>query len=172
GARRRISKITTGGHSAGTLLADLTLLGIIVAAAGLLGGGPLPTPWVRGAGPLSPRCFVAVCVAAVAFSEPVNALPGAIVALARGRAAAARLAELLPREELPASRAPLPKAAPLCLELALSGQGFEALLRPGDTLLLTGASGSGKSTVLRAITGSPASGGEIRPRRVEPAAGK
>ena len=31
GARRRISKITTGGHSAGTLLADLTLLGVIVA---------------------------------------------------------------------------------------------------------------------------------------------
>jgi len=158
GARRRISKITTGGHSAGTLFADLTLLGVIVAAAGLLGGGSLSTPW-----------FVAVCVVAVAIFEPVNALPGAIVALARGRAAAARLTELLPEANCRKPRAHLPKAAALCVELALPGQAFEAQLRPGDTLLLTGASGAGKSTVLRAITGSPASGVQIRLSDIDPA---
>ena len=158
GARRRLSKITTVGHSAGTLLADLTLLGVIVAAAGLLGGGSLSTPW-----------FVAVCVVAVAIFEPVNALPGAIVALARGRAAAARLTELLLTGELSQARAHLPNAAALCVELALPGQAFEARLRPGDTLLLTGASGVGKSTVLRAITGSPASGVEVRLADVDPA---
>jgi ATP-binding cassette subfamily C protein CydC len=158
GARRRISRITTGGHSAGTLLADLTLLGVIVAAAGLLGGGSLSTPW-----------FVAVCVVAVAIFEPVNALPGAIVALARGRAAAARLTELLPVANCRKPRAHLPKAAALCVELALPGQAFEAQLRPGDTLLLTGASGAGKSTVLRAITGSPASGVQIRLSDIDPA---
>jgi ATP-binding cassette subfamily C protein CydC len=37
GARRRVTKITARGHAVGTLLADLTLLGVIVAAAGLLG---------------------------------------------------------------------------------------------------------------------------------------
>jgi ATP-binding cassette, subfamily C, bacterial CydC len=157
-ARRRISKITTGGHSAGTLLADLTLLGVIVAAAGLLGGGSLSTPW-----------FVAVCVVGVAIFEPVNALPGAIVALARGRAAATRLTELLSAGQLSEERAHLPRAALLCVELALPGQAFEALLRPGDTLLLTGASGVGKSTVLRAITGSPASGVHIRLSDIDPA---
>ena len=106
---------------------------------------------------------------AVAIFEPVNALPGAIVALARGRAAAARLTELLPVANCRKPRAHLPKAAALCVELALPGQAFEAQLRPGDTLLLTGASGAGKSTVLRAITGSPASGVQIRLSDIDPA---
>jgi ATP-binding cassette, subfamily C, bacterial CydC len=157
-ARRQITKITAGGHRAGALLADLTLLGVIAAAAGLLGGSPLPAPW-----------FVAVCVVTVAIFEPLNAVPGAIVALARARAAAARLSELLPGGESTKSRAHLPRTAPLGLELALAGQGLEARLRPGDTLLLTGASGAGKSTVLRAITGSPASGVEIRLGDLDPA---
>jgi ATP-binding cassette, subfamily C, bacterial CydC len=158
GARRRLTKIAAGGHGAGTLLADLTLLGVIVASAGLLGGASLSTPW-----------FVAVCVVTVVIFEPLNALPGAIVALARGRAAAVRLTELLPADEPSESRADLPTAAALCLELALPGQGFERRLRPGDTLLLTGASGSGKSTILRAITGSPASGVEVRLGEIDPA---
>jgi ATP-binding cassette subfamily C protein CydC len=157
-ARRRLTKITTGGHGAGTLLADLTLVGVIVAAAGLLGGRSLSTPW-----------FVAVCVVAVAIFEPLNALPEAIVALARGRAAAARLGELLPADEPSESRAHLPKAAALNVDLALSGLGLELRLRPGDALLLTGVSGAGKSTVLRAIIGSPASGVEIRLADIDPA---
>jgi ATP-binding cassette, subfamily C, bacterial CydC len=157
-ARRRLTRITTGGHSAGTLLADLTLLGVIVAAAGLLGGASLSTPW-----------FVAVCVVAVTIFEPLNALPAAIVALARGRAAADRLRELLPGDEPSASPAQLPKAAALSLELDLPGQGFEGRLQPCDAVLLTGASGAGKSTILRAITGSPAPGVEIRLGDVDPA---
>lgn len=157
-ARRRISKITTGGHSAGTLFADLTLLGVIAAAAGLLGAASLSTPW-----------FVGVCVVAVATFEPLGALPAAIVALARGRAAADRLKELLPGDEPSESRAQLPKVAALSLELDLPGQGFEGRLQPGDALLLTGASGAGKSTILRAITGSPASRVEIRLGDIDPA---
>jgi ATP-binding cassette, subfamily C, bacterial CydC len=157
-ARRRLTRITTGGHSAGTLLADLTLLGVIVAAAGLLGGGSLSTPW-----------FVAVCVVAVTIFEPLNSLPGAVVALARGRAAAARLSELLPANEPSESRVHLAKAAPLSVDLALPEQSIEVRLRPGDALLLTGASGAGKSTVLRAITGSPAAGVEIRLGDIDPA---
>ena len=158
GARRRLTRITTAGHTAGALLADLTLLAIIVAGAGLLGGGSLSAPW-----------FVAGCVAAVAILEPLGTLPGAVVALARGRAAATRLTELLAGDEPPASRARLPKPAALRLELALPGQRIETLLRPGDTLLLTGVSGTGKSTVLRAIVGSPAPGVEIRLGDIDPA---
>jgi ATP-binding cassette subfamily C protein CydC len=109
-------------------------------------------------------------VVAVAIFEPLNALPEAIVALARGRAAAARLGELLPADEPSKSRVHLPKAAALNVDLALPGQGFELRLRPGDALLLTGVSGAGKSTVLRAITGSPASGVEIRLGEIDPAA--
>jgi ATP-binding cassette subfamily C protein CydC len=157
-ARRRLMRITTGGHSAGTLLGDLTLLGVIVAAAGLLGGGSLSTPW-----------FVAVCVVAVTIFEPLNALPGAVVALARGRAAADRLSELLPADKRSGSRVHLASAAPLSVDLALPEQGLDVRLRPGDALLLTGASGAGKSTVLRAITGSPAAGVEIRLGHIDPA---
>jgi ATP-binding cassette subfamily C protein CydC len=157
-ARRRLTRITTGGQSAGTLLADLTLLGVIVAGAGLLGGGSLSTPW-----------FVAVCVVAVTILEPLNALAGAVVALARGRAAAARLSELLPADEPAESRVHLEKTAPLSVGIALPDQGFEVRLRPGDALLLTGVSGAGKSTVLRAITGSLAAGVEIRLGDIDPA---
>ena len=157
-ARRRLTRITTRGHSAGTLLADLTLLGVVVAAAGLLGGRPLSTPG-----------FVAVCVVAVTIFEPLGAVPGAIVALARGRAAAARLSELIPAAEPSESQAHLAKAAPLSVDLALPEQGVEVRLRPGNALLLTGASGAGKSTVLRAITGSPAAGVEIRLDDIDPA---
>ena len=93
-ARRRLTKITAEGHSAGAFFADLTLLGVIVAGVGLLGGTSLSTPW-----------FVAVCVAAVAIFEPIGLLPGAVVALARSRAAVARLGELFPGDEPSKSRA-------------------------------------------------------------------
>jgi ATP-binding cassette, subfamily C, bacterial CydC len=156
-ARRRMAKITAEGHAVGTLLADLTLLAVIVAAAGMLGGGSLSTPW-----------FVAVCVVTIAIFEPLGALPGAIVALARGRAAAARISELLPEFEASEPRARLPKPTTLWLDLALPGQGVEGRLQPGEALVLTGASGAGKSTVLRAITGSPASGVEIRLGDIDP----
>jgi ATP-binding cassette, subfamily C, bacterial CydC len=79
----------------------------------------------------------------IAF-EPVVALPGAVAALARARAAAARLTELFP-----ASRAPA--AAPA--RALATHPGIEVALAAGDTVLLTGASGAGKSTLLRAIGG-------------------
>ena len=157
-ARRRLARAKAGGDGAVTLLADLTLLGVMVAAAGLLAGASLSTPW-----------FVAVCVIAIAIFEWLNALPGATIALARGRAAAARLTELLPEAVPPESRVRAPAAAGLCLGLALPEQGFGTRLQPGDTMLLTGASGAGKSTVLRAITGAPVSGIEIRLGGTDPA---
>jgi ATP-binding cassette subfamily C protein CydC len=129
-SRRRLTRLAARGQSVGTLLADLTLLAVVATAAGLLGTGALSVP-----------AFVAVCLVAIAAFEPVVALPGAIAALARARAASARLTELFPDAATPAPAT----HADVDVELA-----------PGDTVLITGASGSGKSTMLRAISGQPA----------------
>jgi ATP-binding cassette, subfamily C, bacterial CydC len=84
-SRRKLMRLTAGGQNAGTLLADLTLLAMVAAAAGLLGTGRLPA-----------SAFVAVCLVAIAVFEPVVGLPAAVAARVRARAAAARLTEAFP----------------------------------------------------------------------------
>jgi ATP-binding cassette subfamily C protein CydC len=128
-SRRQLTRLAARGESIGTFLGDLTLLAVILTAAGLIGTRALPAP-----------AFVAVSLVAIAVFEPIVGLPGAITAMARARAASARLTELFPR-----SATTLPGAA--------QDTGF--VLGPGDTVLLTGASGTGKSTILRAISGQP-----------------
>jgi ATP-binding cassette subfamily C protein CydC len=125
-SRQQLTRLAARGQSIGTFLADLTLLAVILTAAGLIGTRALPAP-----------AFVAVCLVAIAVFEPIVGLPGAVTAMARARAASARLTELFPR-----SATTLPVAA--------HETGFA--LAPGDTVLLTGASGTGKSTILRAIS--------------------
>jgi ATP-binding cassette subfamily C protein CydC len=128
-SRRQLTGLAARGQSIGAFLGDLTLLAVILTAAGLLGGHALPAP-----------AFVAACLVAIAVFEPVVGLPGAVTAMARARAASARLTELFPR-----SATTMPAAA----------QDSEFAIAPGDTVLLTGASGTGKSTILRAISGRP-----------------
>jgi ATP-binding cassette, subfamily C, bacterial CydC len=128
-SRRQLTRLGARGQSIGTFLADLTLLAVIVTAAGLIGTRELPVP-----------AFVAVCLVAIAVFEPIVGLPGAVTAMARARAASARLTELFPR-----SATEMPTAA--------QDTGFALLA--GDTVLLTGASGTGKSTILRTISGQP-----------------
>jgi ATP-binding cassette subfamily C protein CydC len=128
-SRRQLTRLAARGQSIGTFLGDLTLLAVILTAAGLIGTRALPVP-----------AFVAVSLVTIAVFEPIVGLPGAITAMARARAASARLTELFPR-----SATTLPGAA--------QDTGF--VLGPGDTVLLTGASGTGKSTILRAISGQP-----------------
>jgi ATP-binding cassette subfamily C protein CydC len=125
-SRRQLTGLAARGQSIGTFLADLTLLAVILAAAGLIGTRALPAP-----------AFVAVCLVVLAVFEPIVGLPGAITAMARARAASARLTELLPGDAATA-----PAAA----------QDGGLALTAGDTVLLTGASGTGKSTILRAIS--------------------
>jgi ATP-binding cassette subfamily C protein CydC len=110
------------------LLGDLTLLAVVATAAGLLGTAALSVP-----------AFVAVCLVAIAAFEPVIGLPGAITALARARAASARLTELFPDAATPVAAT---QVAP----------NIDVDLAAGNTVLLTGASGTGKSTILRAIS--------------------
>jgi len=129
--RRRIASLTAGGHNFGNLLADMTLLAVILVASGLIGGRELSAPE-----------FVAVCLVAVVAFEPIVGLFAAITALAKARAAALRLADLLPNEPAPGTLAQLAPTSRVDLTRALT---------PGNTVLITGPSGSGKTTILRDI---------------------
>ena len=148
--RRQLTTLAARGQSAGTLLADLTLLAIVATAAGLIGTGTPSAP-----------AFVAICLVAIAVFEPVIGLPGAVTALARARAASARLTELFPGAVTPADATHV-LDTPWPLEIRLEAQDIELALAAGDTLLLTGASGTGKSTILRAISGQPTAGVHAR----------
>jgi ATP-binding cassette subfamily C protein CydC len=128
-SRRQLTGLAARGQSIGTFLADLTLLAVILTAAGLTGSRALPAP-----------AFVAVCLVAIAVFEPVIGLPSAVTAMARARAASARLTELFPQ-----GATTIPTVA----------QDSEFAVAPGDTVVLTGASGTGKSTILRAMSGRP-----------------
>jgi ATP-binding cassette subfamily C protein CydC len=142
-SRRRLSGLTAGGQSIGTLLADLTLLALVATAAGLLGAGTLSAP-----------AFVAACLVAIAVFEPIVALPAAITARAKARAAANRLTEAFPGSTPKTATEPAP-SRPWPLTIAVKDHDIHFALKHGDTLLLTGASGTGKSTLLRAIAGQP-----------------
>jgi ATP-binding cassette subfamily C protein CydC len=140
--RRRLTRLGAGGHSLGGLLADLTLLAVLAAAAGLLGSPHLSAP-----------VFVMSCLVAIAAFEPLGGLSHAVVALERARAAATRLSELFPStRELSNTHARWPEGR-VALEIRIAGreQGIAAQAR--DTVLLGGRSGVGKSTLLRAIAG-------------------
>jgi ATP-binding cassette subfamily C protein CydC len=137
-SRRRLTMLAARGQSAGAFLADLTLLAVVATAAGLLGTGMLSAP-----------VFVPVCLVAIAVFEPVVGLPGAVTARARARAASGRLMELFPEGATIADAVQSLDGSPWPVEIELEGR--KLALTAGDTVLLTGASGSGKSTILRAI---------------------
>jgi ATP-binding cassette subfamily C protein CydC len=54
-----------------------------------------------------------------------------------------------------AAETPLARTHPYTTEIKLEDREIELTLAAGDTVLLTGASGTGKSTILRAISGQP-----------------
>jgi ATP-binding cassette subfamily C protein CydC len=141
-SRRRLTTLTARGQSLGTLLADLTLLAVVATAAGLLGTEAL-----------SVSAFVAVVLVAMVAFEPVVGLPGAITALARARAASDRLSEVFPDATAAAAATHAVRDWPSTIQIELEDPNLELELAAGDTVLLSGASGTGKSTILRAITG-------------------
>jgi ATP-binding cassette subfamily C protein CydC len=142
-SRRHLRRLEAGGQSIGLLLADLTLLVIVLIAAGLDGTGRLSAP-----------AFVAICLVAIVVFEPVVALPAAFTAFAKARAASARLVELLPDGGVVSRERPTTEETHPTSERHLEAKNEALVLSPGDTVLLTGASGAGKSTLLRSIAES------------------
>jgi ATP-binding cassette subfamily C protein CydC len=146
-SRRQLTALTARGQSIGTFLTDLTLLAVVATAAGLTGTGALSAP-----------AFVAVCLVAIAVFEPIVGLPAAVTARARARAASSRLTELFPDATPPAAVTHVLDSRPWPIEIELEAQDVQLALTAGQIVLLTGASGTGKSTILRAISGQPAPG--------------
>ncbi len=149
--RRRLGHLTALGQSVGMLLADLTVLAVLALAAGLIAGHRLSAPM-----------FVAAGLVAIAVFEPNVGLSAAIPARARARAAAARLTSLLPELATPQGAASSLPGSPLPVDVRLGDGDRTLTVCSGNTVLITGASGTGKSTILRAITGPPAPGLDVR----------
>jgi ATP-binding cassette subfamily C protein CydC len=148
--RRRLTRLGAGGHSLGGLLADLTLLAVLAAAAGLLGAPRLSAP-----------VFVMSCLVAIAVFEPLGGLSHAVAAFERARAAGARLSELFPATPEPSATYERWPAGPLELEIRIAARREEITARAGDTVLLSSPSGAGKSTLLRAIAGERTPGTRV-----------
>jgi ATP-binding cassette subfamily C protein CydC len=147
-ARQRLTGLSAQGNALIALLADSTLLIVVLAAAGLLFEPPLSAP-----------IFVLVCLACIALFEPLGAVPAAVNGFAQARSSAARLADLFTaRTSTPTPRWVDMPERPLTLHVHLEAPGIAFAASPGDTVVLRGRSGSGKSTLLRAITGEPVPG--------------
>ncbi|MGA5817141.1 thiol reductant ABC exporter subunit CydD [Kitasatospora sp. NPDC094028] len=134
------------------------LTGLTVTAAAAVG--------VQGVrdGALAPVCLALVVLTPLAAFEAVTGMPLAVQARQRGRAARARLDEVLsapepvvePVEPAPLPEQPLPVAV-RGLTVRHPGQAVDALtgidldLTPGRRIAVVGPSGSGKTTLAQAL---------------------
>jgi ATP-binding cassette subfamily C protein CydC len=141
-SRRRLTRLAARGQSTGTLLGDVTLIAVVATTAGLLGTRALSAP-----------AFVAVCLVAIAVFEPVIALPSAVTALARARAASTRLSELFGAGIAGRTGTRTIQSGPWPVAVELEDRDGTLELGKGDLVILTGASGTGKSTIMRAFQG-------------------
>lgn len=162
--RRRLARIGAQGQAAGNLLADGTLLLVVLSAAGLLGSPRLSAP-----------LFVLMSVVCLALFEPVGAVPASVAGLARARAGAARLTALFPGDTSTPTRRGYRPSGPWALAVSHERSEIVFSAAPADTVLLRGRSGVGKSTLLRAIVGEPAPGTRVYlagapVRRIDPGA--
>jgi ATP-binding cassette subfamily C protein CydC len=146
-SRAHLTSLEAGGRSVGILLADLTVLAVVCAAAGVLGSKALAAP-----------AFVAVGLVAIAALEAVVTLPAAVTARAKARAAGARLTEVFTAGTTTGPMNEIAGEWPKTITIRLEDQDTELVLAEGETALITGASGSGKSTLLRTISGQPTPG--------------
>jgi ATP-binding cassette subfamily C protein CydC len=147
GSRRRLARLSARGQCAGRMLADLTLLAVIVTASGLALGPRRSAP-----------AYVMACLVAIVAFEPLASLPAAVTALARARAAAARLTDLFPPSAaMVPGHFPAPRG-PWTVDIEVEHKGVAVAAGPGDTVMLRGRSGAGKSTLLRAVAGDEVAG--------------
>ncbi|MGW4897339.1 thiol reductant ABC exporter subunit CydD [Kitasatospora sp. NPDC004240] len=170
---------SAAGAALGTGLITL-LTGLTVTAAAAVGLAGVAS------GALAPVCLAVVVLTPLAAFEAVTGMPQAVQARRRGRAARARLAEVLAAEPAvtePESPAALP-ADPLPiavrgLSARYPGRSRDALcgvdldLAPGRRIAVVGPSGSGKTTLAQTLLRflDPSAGGVIfaagRPQAVD-----
>ena len=164
-ADRRIAAAVDAGAGPSALA---SAVGVLAQGLAVLGALLLGVPAV-GAETLSPVELAVVVLTPLAAFEATSVLPAAAVQLERSRAAARRVLELLDDagEPLPAGRVsgvePVLRARVDCgWSGPLAVAGLEIELRPGRSLALVGASGTGKTTALLTLAGLLAPrGGEI-----------
>ncbi|GAB7181829.1 thiol reductant ABC exporter subunit CydD [Kitasatospora sp. Ki12] len=156
-ALTRLAARSAATTALGTGLIAL-LTGLTVAAAAAVG--------VQGvrAGALAPVCLALVVLTPLAAFEAVTGMPLAVQARQRGRAARARLDEVLdapapvaePQGPAELPEQPLPIAV-RGLTVRYPGQAVDALagvdldLAPGRRIAVVGPSGSGKTTLAQAL---------------------
>ncbi|HZE75293.1 MAG TPA: ABC transporter transmembrane domain-containing protein [Gemmatimonadales bacterium] len=146
-SRRRLARLSAYGQCVGSMLADLTLLAVIVTASGLALGPRRSAP-----------AYVMACLVAIVAFEPLASLPAAVTALARARAAAARLTDLFhPPAAMVPGHCPAPRG-PWTVDIEVEHKGVAVAAGPGNTVMLRGRSGAGKSTLLRAVAGDEVAG--------------
>ncbi|PMR74916.1 thiol reductant ABC exporter subunit CydC [Billgrantia endophytica] len=151
--QRRLGRFASLGTSLANLLVGLAMLVALWLAA---------ATWQQGV--IGGAIMVMMPLAVLATGEALNLLPVAFTHLGATRAAAERLNALSESGTMPTppAAAPLP-AGPLSVSLQGVGLRYpDALLpalcdidlslAPGDRLVLTGASGSGKSSVAALLT--------------------
>lgn len=148
-------------------------LGSVAVGAAVLGALLVGVPAV-GAGTLTPVELAVVVLTPLAAFEATSVLPAAAVQLARSRAAAARLMELLdaagpaadgwsrPTSESPVADARLEARDLACgwPDAAPAVRGVDLDVAPGRSVAVVGPSGTGKTTLLLTLAGllPPASG--------------
>ncbi|MBK0418210.1 thiol reductant ABC exporter subunit CydC [Leucobacter sp. CSA1] len=184
-AEERLARVQLRRSRAAGLTGAILALGsgaasllILLAAA--------PALHAEGPGALSAPLVAAAVVVPAAVFEVFAQLPAALAARRTVRASAERVAELteapmppeVPREGAGSGAVPRPDpAAPLVevRDLSVSHPGAPApsvsgvsfAVRAGETLVLTGESGAGKSTVALALVRLLEYGGDYRVRGVE-----
>lgn len=171
---RRVAALDAAARPGATAAAlSSAAMGTTVLACLLVGGLAVAT------GGLSPVLLAVLTLTPLAMVEVVAPLPAAAAAIVRGRRAARRLRPLLfPTPQASPSQGSAAGPAPFLMassrgalsarELSCSWPGSAPVVSgvtvdvvPGQLLAVTGPSGGGKSTLLRALAGllPPASGG-------------
>lgn len=147
-SRWHLTRAVARGQAVGGLLTDAAILALVAVGLGV-GSTAHRT--------LSVPVLVGVTLFAIAAFEQLHLLPSAVAFAAQAKEASARLEAVLPTTCSHADQRIQTNGTPT-LTIHTDEFGHLCTLSPGDSLVVTGASGVGKSTLLRAAAGQAAPG--------------